>query len=1146
MVFSFFCKLSTIGLIGLLLAGCGRSGDSVQVNSDEYTEAVAAFYTGLAALQVGEDRRAEEKLLRVTELYPSEPAAWANLGLLALRRNEIDLAEDRLEEAQELAPEYSHIRYLIGLLAVSRGSTDEAIRRFRAAVDLDSTNVKATYALVEQLEQRGIEEDRSEIRRLVDSILTIDPTNLAVLIESARFAAVDGDTLALSTTLDSLLSQSGGWPEPARELLASAVEATDDGRLDDVVTQVSFLSNVLKIEPDYRESLATIRTEADQTSELISEFLRLPAPVSRPAPPDDSLSFAEERLFHQRTDVDWRWARAVTLSEEGLPVVIAASADTLYFEDETTVPLTEQVSARGLVPFDFNYDFRVDFGIAGPDGFRLLRQNADSSFVDVTSELGLPNGIVQRPYVAVWTADIDMEGDLDLVLATADGPPMVLRNNGDETFSEWPIFEEIRGLRDFVWADLDGDGDPDAGIVEASGRIAVVENRRSRGYHIVDAGEGGAALTAADLNSDGILELVVLYRDGVIGRLQQAVGADPQETAELVMWDGAFSDSLDDEAFDALSRIYAMDIDNNGALDLISSKSGGTAIWLSDGDGNYSRLAAAARAATFTMADVTGGGRLDLIGLSADGSPVRLGNRGTKNYHSKSIRPRAADAVGDQRINPFGLGGEIEVRAGTLFQKQAVTDPVVHFGIGENLLVDVARIIWPNGDVQAEFELLSDETVQARQRLKGSCPWLFTFDGERMRFVTDFIWRSPLGLRINAQETAGVMMTEDWVKIEGSELKPRGGVYDVRVTAELWETHFFDHVSLMAVDHPEGTEVFVDERFAFPPPDLELKATGPLQPVERVVTGTGTEVTDLVRARDEDYLAEFEQGPYQGIAEEHSLVVELGDPSTDSIYLIAEGWIRPTDSSINVAISQGDHPPPQGIRLDVPDGRGDWSVLYENLGFPAGKHKTIVVDLSDGLLEGVERKIRLTTNLEIYWDAIHWAGALPDTELRSVRTDPSRADLRYRGFSVVSEQERSRPEIPTYHSLRGAAQIWQDLEGYYTRFGDVRELLTDVDDRYVIMNAGDELAFEFEALPDPPDGWVRDFVLIGDGWVKDGDYNTLFSETVRPLPSHGDPEYSTPPGLLQDDPVYQEHADDWRRFHTRYVAPQSVRSAMRF
>ena len=155
------------------------------------------------------------------------------------------------------------------------------------------------------------------------------------------------------------------------------------------------------------------------------------------------------------------------------------------------------------------------------------------------------------------------------------------------------------------------------------------------------------------------------------------------------------------------------------------------------------------------------------------------------------------------------------------------------------------------------------------------------------------------------------------------------------------------------------------------------------------------------------------------------------------------------------------------------------------------------------------------------------------------------AELRYRGFSVVHAADRSSPELPQYHALEGIAPRWRDLIGYYTRFGDVRELLEVVDDRYVIMNAGDELVLGFVAPSPPPIGWRRDFILIGDGWNKDGDYNTTFSKTDLPLPAHDQPAYSTPPGPLEDDPVYRRHAQDWQRYHTRYITPQRFHEALR-
>ena len=284
--------------------------------------------------------------------------------------------------------------------------------------------------------------------------------------------------------------------------------------------------------------------------------------------------------------------------------------------------------------------------------------------------------------------------------------------------------------------------------------------------------------------------------------------------------------------------------------------------------------------------------------------------RGTRGYHWQVIRPRAQPAVGDQRINSFGIGGDIEIRSGLLTQKQTIAGTTVHFGLGTRTGIDVARIVWPNGVAQAEFDRDADQVIVADQRLKGSCPWVFAYDGTGMRFVTDFLWRSPLGLRINAQDTAGVTQTEDWVKIRGDQLVPRNNAYDVRITAELWETHFFDHVSLMAVDHPDDVEVFVDERFSSRAAGARRPCGDPAARRSRA-PGTKRAATSPIswRIRTAATWPPSRAGAYQGIAQDHFVEFELGAevPRDRPLWLVANGWIYPTDSSINVAIGQGQH-----------------------------------------------------------------------------------------------------------------------------------------------------------------------------------------------------------------------------------------------
>jgi hypothetical protein len=115
---------------------------------------------------------------------------------------------------------------------------------------------------------------------------------------------------------------------------------------------------------------------------------------------------------------------------------------------------------------------------------------------------------------------------------------------------------------------------------------------------------------------------------------------------------------------------------------------------------------------------------------------------------------------------------------------------------------------------------------------------------------------------------------------------------------------------------------------------------------------------------------------------------------------------------------------------------------------------------------------------------------------------------------------------------------WIDLEGYYTRFGDVTELLLAPDSKYVILNAGDEVSLEFDAasLPVLSEGWTRDYLVYSTGWLKDGDLNTATGQTVSPLPFHGMSQYPYGPDVSY--PGDAEHQQYLRDYNTRKVTPR--------
>jgi cytochrome c-type biogenesis protein CcmH/NrfG len=1123
-------------------AGCSRGP---RISGETYAESVAAFHVSLAAMQTSQDVLARQHLERLTQLVPEEPAGWANLGLLLLRQQQTDEAIPHIARASELAPRNAAIQRLLALAQTQKGDTDAAIRHWRRGIELDPADVKGPFALAQELERQGGPANEAEAQQILGSLVDRSG-NLAARLEYARLAAKRGDARGLSAALDALRQAAGSWPPEAQTRLAAVRQAAANAPAN-ATTPVIFLKNVLIRSPQYRAAYAALTTPLSAMGEPLVQFVALENPVPHPAPPDDRLTFSIDAVpAVPSTGVTW--ASAVWLTGDGNPIVIAADRREVRLPNGAALPFpsgpasTSMPGTYSVTAADLNYDMRSDLVFAGDGGLRIFRQDPAGGFTDITGAAKTPADVARGPLSGAWAADVDTDGDLDVIVARPSGPVSVLRNNGDGTVLAQSPFTAAARVRGFVWADVDGEGVPDAVLLDETGTVRTFLNLRGgefRERSVPASFAGLAAIASAEVTGDAVLDAIGVRADGAVIRLSQAPDGPLWQTSEIARV------ALPPDFFTGGGRLLVADVDNNGAADLIVSNGSAARVLLAGPDATFTQLAAPLQMSVLAAADLDGDGRLDLIG-TADGGARVARSQGAKSYHWQAIRPRAATATGDQRINSFGIGGEVEVRTGLHAQKQVISSPSVHFGLGQATRAEVARIIWPNGVLQSEFDLAADAAISASQRLKGSCPWLFAWNGREMGFVTDFIWRSPLGLRINAQATADVLMTEEWVKLRGEQLAARGGVYDLRVTAELWETHFFDHLSLLVVDHPEGTEIFVDERFAVPPPALTVHATSPVREFAAARDDQGRDVAGVVRARDDRHLDFAGRGVYQGVTRPHYVEVELpaDAPRVGRLLLVGQGWIHPTDSSVNVALSQGTHPAPNGLSLEVADAGGRFRQVRGGLGFPAGKDKTVLIDLTGLFPPSGARKLRLQTNLEIFWDRLGWAVERPDVGLEPRRIELKSADLRYRGYSVTGQKDASTPERPRY-LLEGTAPRWRDLEGFHTRFGDVRELLLTVDDRYVIMNAGDEMVLTFPEAPPPAAGMVRDFVVVGDGWEKDGDYNTTASRTVLPLPTHRSAAYKQGTGRLEDDPVYRQQQADFERYHTRYVSPAAVREALR-
>jgi hypothetical protein len=1045
-----------------------------------------------------------------------------------------------VQQAAALAGDAREIALVRAEVLEHSGEIEAAIEQRRRVHEIWPENIAATFALATLLGQTRSADAEAERLSLLTEILANAPENLRARSEQARVAAALERAEPLRTALDALLRNEDQWPEASREHLLKGDEAARAGDFRSATRSLTFFENLIKPTPDYQQSLAQLGASETTIGTPIRTFLRLELPAVTAAEADLDLSFESQPAVE--SDVRPDLLLTVERAGEAGATVVSLSDGTLRVGDMDSLPFPGETAAAtpaSVAAGDLNFDFRPDLIAVGAEGLRVFLGQEDGAIVPQELELAE----FDQPWTGVWTVDVEADGDLDLLLSDGESLLRWIRNNGDMTFAAMNDFIPAEAVRDLEAVDLDGDGDVDLATLDAAGTVVVWQNERAGTFVKARAPVEGpqTGIAVGDMNRDGRFDLVAVSSSGKVHyATRQADGT--WAGSPLAEWQPV-------EAAPGDVVLEVVDLDNNGAVDLLASTFDRTAMWLGSAAGSWTALPAAPAMRVTSVADVNADGRLDLVGLSETAGVVAA-NQSDAGYAWQVIEPRANTAPGDQRINSFGVGGRIEVRAGTLAQAAAVRSPRVHFGLGEYKQADVARIVWPNGTVQAEFALPARETVVANQRLKGSCPWVFAFDGEQFRFVKDFIWRSPLGLRINAQATAGVLQTEDWIKIAGEHLAAANGHYRMRITAELWETHFFDHVGLMAVDHPADVEVFVDERFvANAPPALRVIVTTPPEPLLQLRDHRGDSLDDSLRSIDAVYADTFDLGKYQGVAQEHWVEFELPDDvaADRRVLLVGHGWVYPTDSSLNVALSQDSAAAPFGLILEQQDASGPWRTVRENLGFPAGKNKDVVIELPGDALSGsavASRRFRLRTNMEIYWDALGWCYAVEDVEPRIAPLPAQVAELRRRGYSkLLRPVHRRRPDTPVYE-VAASGQPWLDLEGYYTRFGDVRELLAGIDDRYVIMNAGDELVFEFASGDEPPEGWQRDFVLVGDGWVKDGDFNTAFSQWVRPLPLHSDVDYAGPLRLLEDDPGYQKHPDDWLNYHTRYVTTRHFQQGL--
>lgn len=1143
---------------------------------------------GLAYLEEFKLDEAEKEFLKYIKLAPGEKLGYANLGLTYLRMGKYPLAEKRLLKAISIDPKDPDIRLILATVYQMNDQRDKAISELKKSLEISPGHVKTLYDLSELYAASSDPQSQKSRESVTEELVRRAPGNLVPHLNLTEILIRNGETDKALEQMEIIHKEFPDFPKEAVEFYDKAVDLLRKGDKDKALVQFTIFHNYLKVTSPYQAGIMDLKgpggsligfpliTFDQQTSTQVNdnrsvlEILKF-NDVTESAGLNVVPAFNVDQNpgFRNTTHVaegDYDGDGDIDLYVGSYDPATSSYKHYLFnndmgrFKDVSAEAGINHTGKESFATFtDYDNDGFPDLYVVREGGDVLYRNAGPGIFENVTakSKAGSPTGGNMALFF-----DMDHDGDLDFFEARSTGD-MLFRNNADGTFEDQSSRLGLSGRNlitlDAALGDLDDDGDIDFIVINENAANIVYSNQRQGVFRDITAGSGlkdttgSSSVTVGDYNNDGYLDMFVTSLNGDNELYRNKRNGSYEEVEN------------DKEIFSALKNVKVhdavfLDFDNDGHLDLLvtgesSEKDGrGVLLYHNDGTGNFTDVS------QLLPADLKSGGQIAVFDYNDDGDPdavitginggvYLLRNDGGNTNHFIKIKLVGLKA-GSAKNNHFGIGAKMEMRAGDLYQAMVVTDPNVQFGLGKRLTADVIRITWTNGVPQNIFFPGTDQSLVEAQTLKGSCPFLYTWDGDKYVFVKDILWRSALGmpLGIMGGNTAYAFpdASDDYLKIPGDQLKPAAGKYSLQITSELWEAIYLDKLELVAVDHPDSVDIFVPEQFSPPPFPGEriYQVKEKKLPVSAIDT-KGNDVLSFISKKDDIYLSDFNPDKYQGVTEMTDLILDPGATERPgSLYLFMNGWIFPTDASINVALSQSSALKVFPPSIQVINKKGDWETIIDNAGFPMGKDKTVVIDLTGRFLSA-DHRVKIRTNMEIYWDYIFFSEGLSSAPLNSTVLEPDYADLHYRGFSrTFRKGGRYGPHWFDYSSVDKDPK-WRDMTGNYTRYGDVLPLLTESDNKYIISNAGDETTVKFDAekLPELKNGWHRDFLIHSVGWVKDADLNTALGNTVLPLPFHGMKSY--PPGPSDRYPQDPELLKYNREYNTRVVTPEKFLNAIR-
>jgi len=1048
---------------------------------------LAKLNLGIALLAQQKSDGARAALTEATEKRPKDPYAWYNLGLVEKDSGAPEKAFAAFERVTQIVPNEPDAYYFIGYLNTQLQKYDAAIAAFQKAIDIFSFHASAEFGIARAYQRKG---DAESAKVHLQRFQRITANHLG-----APFGAGYGDQGKFSLA------------EYAQNAMPTAPAAIP----------VKFA----------QEAIAASGGTAMGPNMGACFF--------------DFDGDGKPDLF------------LVSASDSGTSRLLRNLGDGKFADVTEAAGLKIAGSGLGCAAGDFDNDGKTDLAVCYADGVRLFHNEGDGKFVDVTQAAGIKH---EKGCVALTFVDYDHDGDLDLYVTMAPGVAdgnVLWRNNGNGTFTdvsgETRLGAEATGAG-LATSDFNNDRAIDFILAGGTGGELVLLNPREGAFKpLFDIDftklglPSGVGVVSFDFDKDGWMDLAFTHTGAPGMSLWRNVDGKHLERV-----------ALPDFGWKKGWGIAAIDYDNDSWLDLVAvgeGANGGEVRLLRNlGAGKFADVTKEvgldkvklSQPRAIVAADLRGNGETDLVITQADAPPVLLRSEGAaaNNWMALDLK-----ALND---NKSAIGTKVEVFAGPLVQKWEVAGasgylgqnaPLLHVGLGSQKEADVARLLWPTGVPQDEVKLAAKktQTVAELDRRGSSCPILFSWNGKEYEFIADMIGPGVVGHWIAPGERDVPDPTE-YLKVPGKSLKERDGKLSLRFMEPMEETVYLDQVKLLAIDHSAIYDVYPNERFVSNPPFPEFRvvASRDARPPIGAWDDKGKDVLKLLSTADRKYVRSFEELPFAGFAKLHWVELDLGKwEAAKPLRLIIDGYTDYFTATSMYAADQA------GIKVIAPyveaqDAAGNWKPVIEDMGFPAGLERTMVADLTGKIPAGT-RRIRIVTNLKIYWDAIRIDQTGDARDARVQEVPLANAHLAFLGYP---KEIRLTPASDTTYSWskRSMTGPYARAAGNFTRYGDVKALLRKVDDKFVIFSSGEGVKLDFDPSGLKPlrEGWVRDYFFFANGFEKDMDFYAADAFTVEPLPKHGMRPYPYPDGEAY--PEDAEHQKYQLEYNTRQRSGQ--------